>query len=442
MTWLILPQQPSCENLGYSFRVTAGLSEYWHNKDDARIFRSVGLGSQLVTKRNLPRSRNPDTAFDPVNLPIAFKLMCYDADGKNVPLEEAGGKFPDVIFGAGGNYFVSDRFRLILDGVAPGAVHFEKVKLSGPKFAILEQDWYLMMFREFADVLLEDRSNLISIYRRWAGWDLADHDQDPKLYAKRSSVSGYRFWSGIRNERTAPCNVASPGFTYCSDEVMEKLQAENVTGLGPAYEVTLLDDGDTATVATGAPKLFEGVYEPSDTTFVIPWIRSAETGGAPSNADSSVRDTDAVIRLSARTQKKYTDFFRDSSRLLASPKAQDVLRRFAANDVTFTPVTFVQTQFSEGFPQPEGYCVVTPKILRPFIPEISKKISAGIRLTGQLGLDAFDPDVVDKAQLENSLFWKDEQGSYYFSSNLWSEIENAKLTGLERVGEGVALRKA
>ncbi|MDA7966255.1 DUF1629 domain-containing protein [Ruegeria sp.] len=441
MTWLILPQQPSSENLGYSFRVTAGLSEYWHNKDDARVFRSVGLGSQLVTKRNLPRSRNPDTAFDPVNLPIAFKLMCYDADGKNVPLEEAGGKFPDVIFGAGGNYFVSDRFRLTLDDVAPGAAHFEKVKLSGPKFAILKQDWYLLMFREFADVLLEDRSNLISIYRRWAGWDLADHDQGPRLYAKRSSVSGYRFWSGIRNERTAPCNVASPGFTYCSDEVMERLRAENVTGLGPAYEVTLLEDDDTETIAAGAPKLFEGVYEPSDATFIVPWIEGVTNGGVSTYADSTVRNTDDIIRLSAYTQNKYPDFFEDSSILLASPRAQDALGRYAEHDVTFTPVIFVHTQFSKGYPQPEGYCIVNPKNLRPFIPEISKEISAGIRLTGQLGLRAFDLDTIDISLLNNSTFWKDEQGSYYFSSELWGKIEKLKLTGLERAREGVALKR-
>lgn len=351
----------------------------------------------FVTERYLPITRNPGLAGDDINLPPAMTVSVTDPQGKRQRNFE--GPLPDVLFGPAFSWFVSERLHDLLQEVAPGAVRFEKVALVWGPDRPCEGDWYLVVFQQYADVILEDRSNLLSLFERYTSEDDSPPDVAPLLYAFRKSVQGLAFWTGVPVNRDAPSNAASAGFTYCSDIVMDRMVAEKITGFGPYAEITLIDDDDATTIAPHAPQIAQASATDTGKMFHAIDVPTAHFGGVTKTPD------DDAITLRVPTSEVLPDMWMMERLLVVSSRAKAVFEANAAADCLFHAVTCAPDENGQTYA--DALYVLTPRAnMRPYILEQSSGISPGLLPDGQLRLKAVGADlVVDADKVGDCAFW-------------------------------------
>lgn len=403
MTWLILPPQQHEQVKQYQFRVDLGLSSKWPSIDAYKAFNTGNLSLQFVTERYLPLTRNPATGISEITLPETMTVYAYGPGGKLD--REYDGPLPAVLPGPNNNWFVSQSFRDLIMRHTADAVRFQKVNLVFGPDRPCAGNWYLMVFQQFADIILEDRSNLLWVYNSHATWDKDPNEGAPQLYAYRQSVEGLHFWSGAMFQRVAPCNVASVGFTYCSDDIMEQIVAEKITGFGPCYRVNLIDTDDTGSIAPRAPAIAKDVsFETGDRFHVIN-ILTGHFGGVVRNPNREAI-SDGPVEICVPSTEPIPDIWEMERLLIVSQRARSVFEAHAALDCTFVDIICAADKSGQVYSGPNTYFVLTARNLRPYALEQSNGVSAGMLSDGILSLKTNHAGmVVNAAMAGECSFW-------------------------------------
>lgn len=441
MTWLILPPQGSSGEQKLQFKARVGFVEQWASQDAMRAFNDANLSRPVVAVRDMPITRKPDIDLSAVLPPEYFKVLVYSTEDDSY-IKDYEGPFPDAIFGAGYNWIVSDRLRVLLEKVAPGSARFMKVELQQPRQAPVPGDWFLLFFNAYADVLDEERSTLPHIYKSfsklsvgggYSEWGPFDKSIEPKLYARRSQVSGLSFWSGEKVDREAPLNLASVGFTYCTDEVMQCLKEEKITGFGPAYPIELIEGGGAETIARGSPLWMKTNATPTERRFVKLSSFSVKN---PKHGKVSLpkRDEDVTSAV-VEPNQTLPDISGIGSMLVVSEDAKHVLEKYAGGDCQFVPLAFNENADGAVYTDTRRfYHLVSNHFIQPFLAELSPDVSSGMHSDGELLLSYSGGGsiVFDARYVENIQFFEASNsgaGIHFISEDVYKVLIGEGITG-------------
>lgn len=436
MVWMILPPQPAQHEEAFEFSLNVGPLSNWPSEESFQAFNRANLSSNVVSERQLPVTRNPNTSAGALELPSSLSLLVKRSDGGAI--NGFQNVIPDAIFGAGYNWVISARLKAILEEIAPGEVGFEPIALTGPRKIPIEGDWFLLVFKLLADILEEDRSNLLQLYRTYGNWHPKPDSFEPMLIAKRSSVDGLKFWSGAMHKRQPPINAASVGFTYCSDSIMERLRANEITGFGPAYKIDLIEDDDKVTIAPGSPAWAQERQKTTDRAYVSLRISTARFGGVAREEPSVAEALDGKVHLVVPADPELPDIWSMERLLIVSDAAKTIIESIAGKCCDFEPVFNAPNKDGEIYTGTNDYYVLIPKsIFQPFIPELSKKIRAGILPNGKLSLVKSGADVaIDDALVGEIALWDATAPGtgapdYFLSKPLFDALVSGGISGLE-----------
>ncbi|MFQ1700874.1 hypothetical protein ACJ5NV_09785 [Loktanella agnita] len=361
-------------------------------------------------------------------------VIAQDPDGKRD--RDFDGPLPDALVGPNNSWFVSQRVYDLVMHRAENAVRFQKVNLEFAPGRQCAGNWYLMVFQQFADVILEDRSNLLWVYNSHVTWDKDPSEGAPQLYAYRQSVEGLQFWSGAMHHRAPPCNAASVGFTYCSDDIMDGIVAEKITGFGPCYKVNLIESNDTGTIAPRAPAIAKDVSVETGDSWHVLTMTAQHFGGVVRNPDrTGTSDTPVEIRVP--TNETLPDVWEMERLLIVSARARAVFEAHAARDCTFVDINCVADEAGQTSVAPNTYSILTAKILRPYALEQSSGMRVGLHSNGTMTLTMNSGGMVVNASMTGDcVFWNETLPNtghprYICAGPLMQALKAAEITGFE-----------
>ena len=435
MPWLILPPQPDGEE---NIRAFLGRSTGWPTPEALRVFTSASARGRAIPPDKLPPTRNPDLALGTIVLPEALLMARFSAAGPVTnfdPLEDV----PDVVFGAGYSWFVKAKVKDLLEQVAPGAIRFEPVNFDGPHGSEVQGTWFLLVFLQYADVIDEERSALLPIFETRGNWNRPGPLRDAKLFAPRSAVEGYDFWTGVSNTRQPPLNAANVAFTYCSDAVMDAIRAAGITGFGPAYEIDLIEDDDESTVAPGSPRQVAAAAREVTPGYHLLQFNAKHFGGAKSKDPRFETDDPTTSPLWIPSDQTFPDIWLLDARLIASERAKTILEDCVSDDVGFSRVVPVELEDGSLYSGAPLFQLTRVENMQPFVSEMSGSLEFSILSSGSpsmsFSLQSIVDLVVDVAALGACRFWDAGSDGYrpflFAATEVFDALVAGGVTGVE-----------
>ncbi|MEM7196626.1 MAG: DUF1629 domain-containing protein [Pseudomonadota bacterium] len=368
-------------------------------------------------------------------LPSHFLVIPYDENGR-LTLEPIS-EMPDAIFGAGHSWMVSERFKNILEITAPGAARFDPITLKGPKNSDLPGHWFLLVFQQFANIIDEERSNLLRIYEQMANWDRPGSEQPTVLFAESSAQARYDFWSGIAPDDTSRTKAANASLTYCSDAVMQVFKENQITGFGPCFKIDLLNEDDNAQMAIGSLKDAKAKAQiEADTHQLLSCEVIHSFGPTQANPKHPPHDGQSDIELPIPVDEEFPDLWRINNYLVVSETAKSLLETLIPDDVQFAKVIPEPLQSGATYSGPQLYLLTPLKKFQPFSSELSESMRPSVAVSGAMILSLVtNPGlVIDATALGECKFWDGMphlagNHAYFCESGVFETMIQGGLTG-------------
>lgn len=178
-----------------------------------------------------------------------------------------------VIGSRGFNFVVSAVLRNLIEAEDPAAMDFVPVTLVDAKSqANLGDGWSLAVFRQRANPIKEDISELAGVFQGHGAKTLPRHVENLSLYCDASDVAGLTIWTGLPQRAfpypggVTPDHMALDTFTYVSDALYQSMRSAGVDDFSVAIPIIELAPGDSPTPALDSPKQAEALYAPTEAT--------------------------------------------------------------------------------------------------------------------------------------------------------------------------------
>ncbi|MEP5760876.1 MAG: hypothetical protein ABJ327_16500 [Litoreibacter sp.] len=417
--------------------------------------RSLFSGSEAAV-RFVPVTRTGD-AIDRDLVPPSFRVSTVTAhrvsDFQTDVTPEIAGDFIDD---GHGNLFVSGRFRELLLEFDEAAADFIEIDLlEGRTKEPLPGDWFLMVIRKQANVIQEDRSELLSLASHLSG--IGHSRQSPKLLAYQSDVEGFSFWSGqllgevpLRTGRgRTPVEVSNPRATYCSEAFWGAMEAAGLSKYWMDFKIEELPDEDKDTQGQFSPLALRQRCTPIEnavTDLLVSSLSTMNKSGEVSRLSELLAEP-APIEADVVPVKLYLDddlpilgmdLFEFRTFLFCSGRFREALGAAEAAHHTFVPVEFYSDpELTQKRPNAIGHFGLSVRTLStPLVLALSDRV--GVEL-GMLGPKISNPNwpnevlAFDASAIDGAHLWRQGWGrkNLIVSSELVQAFTQAGLVGID-----------